>query len=172
MLFRSISASIANGRLNVKPFDVKLGNYVTTIAGSSGLDGSLDYSLKMNVPAGQLGSQVQGLLNQYAGTNKPTSEIPITIGLGGTYDNPNMTLMTQEQKKQATEAVTKAAEQKAKEAVQQATKGTQAEEIVKNLLGKKSDTTKIKDSTKNKPADPVNQLLQNKLQNLLKKKKN
>ncbi len=169
----SIFASIANGRLTVKPFDVKFGNYKTTVAGSTGLDGGIDYSLKMNVPAGKLGSQLQEFVNQYAGTNNSTSEIPVTIGLGGTYDNPKTTLKAMEQKQQVKDAVTKAAEQKGKEAVQQAVKGTQAEEVVKNLLGApKTDTTKVKDGTQSKPADPVNQLLQNKLQNLLKKKKN
>ncbi len=168
-----ISASIANGKLSVKPFDVKFGNYKTTIAGSTGLDGAIDYSLKMNVPAGKLGSQLQGFVNQYAGTNNSTSEIPVTIGLGGTYDKPKTTLVTQEQKQQVKEAVTKVAEQKGKEAIQNAVKGTQAEQAVKDLLeSQKADPTTGKDTAKAKPVDPVNQLLQNKLQNLLKKKKN
>ncbi len=45
-----MSASIDNGRFNVKPFDVKFGSYATNIAGSTGLNGSIDYTLKMNVP--------------------------------------------------------------------------------------------------------------------------
>ena len=169
-----MSAAITNGRLSVKPFDAKFGNYKTTIAGSTGMDGSIDYSLKMNVPAGKLGAQYQAFINQYAGTTNSTTEIPVTIGLGGTFNDPKTTLVTQEQKQQAKEAVTKAAEQKGKEELQKVVKGTQAEEAVNALLGvKKWDSTKAKDTTKTaKPADPVNQALQNKLQNLLKKKKN
>ena len=54
-----MSAAITNGRLTVKPFDVKFGSYTTNVTGSSGLDGSIDYTLKMNVPAGKLGAQFQ-----------------------------------------------------------------------------------------------------------------
>jgi hypothetical protein len=47
-----MSATIKEGRLSVKPFDVKFGSYKTTVAGSTGIDGSLDYKLKMDVPQG------------------------------------------------------------------------------------------------------------------------
>lgn len=165
-----MSATITNGRLSVKPFDMKFGSYKTSVGGSTGMDGSLDYSLKMNVPAGQLGSQFQGFVNQYGGAKNSTSEIPITIGIGGTYDNPKTSLVTKEQEQQVKEAVTNAAQQKGQEAVQNAVKGTQVEETVNSLLGvKKTDSTK-KDSTKTAQPDAVNDL-QNKLQNLLKKKK-
>ena len=165
-----ITAAITNGRLSVKPFDANFGSYKTTIAGSTGMDGSIDYSLKMNVPAGKLGAQYQSLINQYAGTTNSTSEIPVTIGLGGTYSNPRTSLVSQEQKQQVKAAATKAVEQKGKEELQKVAKGTQAEEAVNALLGvKKVDSTKAKDTTQTvKPAD----VLQNKLQNLLKRKKN
>jgi len=160
-----ITAAITNGR-----FDANFGSYKTTIAGSTGMDGSIDYSLKMNVPAGKLGAQYQSLINQYAGTTNSTSEIPVTIGLGGTYSNPRTSLVSQEQKQQVKAAATKAVEQKGKEELQKVAKGTQAEEAVNALLGvKKVDSTKAKDTTQTvKPAD----VLQNKLQNLLKRKKN
>lgn len=173
-----MSASIANGRLSVKPFDVKFGSYATTVSGSTGLDGSIDYSLKMNVPAGKLGSQFQGYLNQYAGTTNSTSEIPVTIGVGGTYNDPKTKLMMEEQKQQVQEAVTKVVEQKGKEAIQQVIQGTKPEDVVNNLLKvpkPASDSTAAQqapaDTTTAKPAEQVNQILQDKLQNLLKKKK-
>ncbi|HEY5691114.1 MAG TPA: AsmA-like C-terminal region-containing protein, partial [Cyclobacteriaceae bacterium] len=164
-----MSASIDNGRLTVQPFDVKFGNYSTTVVGSTGLDGSIDYSLKMNVPAGKLGGQLQGFVNQQTGSNNSTSEIPVTIGVGGTYNDPKTKLVMQEQQ-QVKEAVTKVVEDKSKEVVQEALKGTEPKEIVNNLLkGTKPDTTQQKaDTTK---ATPTEQLLQNKLNSLLKKKK-
>jgi hypothetical protein len=166
-----MSASIDNGRLTVQPFDVKFGNYTTTVVGSTGLDGSIDYSLKMNVPAGKLGGQLQGFVNQQTGSTNSTSEIPVTIGVGGTYNDPKTKLVMQEQKQQVKEAVTKVVEDKSKEVVQEALKGTEPKEIVNNLLkGTKPDTTQQKaDTTK---ATPAEQLLQNKLNSLLKKKKN
>ncbi|MGC4023261.1 MAG: AsmA-like C-terminal region-containing protein [Cyclobacteriaceae bacterium] len=163
-----MSASIKDGKLSVKPFNVKFGSYLTAISGSTALDGTIDYSLKMNVPAGKLGSQFQGLVNQYTGSNNSTTTIPLTIGLGGTFTNPKTTLVSQEQKQQVKEAVTNVAKEKGKEALKQAVENTPAKDLVNNLLGKK-DTTKVKkDSTKT----GVQDVLQNKLQNLLKKKKN
>lgn len=165
-----MSATITDGKLTVQPFNVKFGNYVTSVSGSTALDGAINYALKMNVPAGKLGAQFQGLLNQYAGTKNSTSEIPLNIGLGGTFANPKATLLSQEQKQQVQQAVTEAVKQKGKEAVQQVVEGTQVQDVVNNLLGTKKDTTKTKkDST---AAQPVQNLLQNKLQNLLKRKKN
>ncbi|HRK53910.1 MAG TPA: AsmA-like C-terminal region-containing protein [Cyclobacteriaceae bacterium] len=169
-----MSASIDNGRLSVKPFDVQFGSYKTTVAGSTGLDGSIDYSLKMNVPAGKLGGQLQGFVNQYTGSSNSTSEIPVTIGVGGSYNDPKARLVMQEQKQQVKEAVTTVVQEKSKEVVSEALKGTDPKDIVNNLLkGNKPDsaqqTQAAKDTTK---AAPVEQLLQNKLNSLLKKKKN
>ena len=67
-----MSATISNGRLSVKPFDVKFGDIGTTISGSSGLDQSLDYSMKMMVPAGQLGTQLQGFSGSVQEPSPPT----------------------------------------------------------------------------------------------------
>ena len=160
-----MSATINDGKLSVKPFNVKFGNYVTSVSGTTALDGAINYALKMNVPAGKLGSQFQSLVG-----GSKTSEIPVNIGLGGTFTNPKASLISQEQKKQVEQAVTNAAKEKGKDALQQAVKGTQAQDLVNNILGTKKDTTKTKtDSAK---TNPVQNVLQNKLQNLLKKKKN
>lgn len=162
-----MSATISNGRLSVKPFDVKFGDISTTISGSSGLDQSLDYSMKMMVPAGQLGTQLQGLVGQYTGA-KPTDKIPVTIGVGGTFKDPKTQLMAAEQKEQIKEAVKEVVQQKGQDAVQQVLKGDKPADVVNNLLKGTTKPDSVKtDSTK---AEPVNQLM--KLQNLLKKKKN
>ncbi len=165
-----MSASIKDGRLSVQPFNVKFGNYVTTISGSSGLDKSIDYSLRMMVPVGQLGSQFQGFLNQQTGSQNSTSEIPVTIGLTGLFSSPKITLLMKEQKEQVKEAVTNAAKEKGKEVLQDVIKGSPAKDILGDILGggAKKDSTKI-DTTK---AAPLKDALQNKLNNFFKKKKN
>ncbi|NJM25855.1 MAG: AsmA-like C-terminal region-containing protein [Bacteroidia bacterium] len=172
-----MSASIKDGRLSVKPFDVKFGNYKTNIAGSTGLDGSLDYSLKMDVPAGKLGQEFNSFLAQYSGGSKdPNSTVPLVIGLGGSYDSPAPRLVMDEQKAQVKQAVTAAAKEEGTKAVQQAVKGTEAEKVVESLLGgSKKDTTKT-DSTKAAAAEDVKKKVEEeakkKIQNLLKKKNN
>ncbi len=167
-----MSAVISNGRFSVKPFDMKLGNYTANISGSSGLDQTVDYSIKMNLPSGRLGSAAQSQLNQLAGTNNSTSELPVTIAVGGTATNPTFKISMAEQKQQVKEAVTKVAEQKTQEAVKQISEGAKPEEVVKNLLKiNKQDSVK-KDSAKAQPTQQPVEQLQNKLNNLLKKKKN
>jgi uncharacterized protein involved in outer membrane biogenesis len=173
-----LSATIDNGRLSVKPFDVKFGSYATNVAGSTGIDGSIDYTLKMNVPPGQLGTQLQGFVNQQTGLNAAAKDVPVTIGIGGTYKDPKPALILTEQKQAAKDAakeevkaqteqvkkeVTETAEKKTQEAVQEVVKGTEPKDIVDKLL--KPDSTK-KDST-----NAAAEQLQNKLNSLLKKKK-
>jgi hypothetical protein len=173
-----MSAAIKDGRLGVKPFDVKFGNYKTSVAGSTGLDGSLDYTLKMDVPAGKLGSQYNAFIAQYTGgKNDPNANIPLTIGLGGKYNYPAPKLLMDSQKEQAKEALTAAAKEEGQKALEKAVKGTEAEKIVGDILGtKKPDSTAVKDSTQVATDSDVQKQLEEeakkKIQNLLKKKKN
>jgi len=161
-----LSITITDGKLNVQPFDVKFGNFTTNVKGSTALDGAIDYALKMNVPAGKLGSQFQSLI----GSSNASTNIPLNIGLGGTMTNPKIQLASQEQKEQVKEAVKNVATEKGKEVLQNAVKGTAAQSVVSNLLGTKKDSTSTPtkaDSTKAKVEDA----LKNKLNGLLKKKK-
>lgn len=177
-----MSTSIKDGRLSVQPFDVKFGNYKTTVAGSTGLDGSLAYTLKMDVPAGKLGSEFNSFIaKNTSGKTDPNGNVPVTIGLGGNYANPKPTLLMDDQKAQVKEAVTNVAKEEGQKAIEKAVKGTDAEKIVGDLLGgKKKDTTKTAaaDTAKAKPVTTedvqkkVEDEAKQKIQNFLKKKKN
>ena len=168
-----MSASIKEGRLSVKPFDVKFGDYKTTVSGSTGLDGSLDYTLKMDVPAGKLGTEFNSFVSKYTGgKNDPNANIPLTIGLGGKYNSPSPKLLMGDQKQQAQDAVTAAAKEEGTKALQEAVKGTEAEKVLGDILGTKQDSTKT-DSTKAGTEDvkkKVEDEAKKKIQNLLKKK--
>ncbi|SKC75292.1 AsmA family protein [Ohtaekwangia koreensis] len=165
-----MSASIKDGRLSVKPFDVKFGSYKTTIAGSTGMDQSIDYTLKMDVPAGKLGSQFNSLIASKTGAKAdPNGTVPVTIGLGGSVTSPSPKLIMDEQKQQVKEAATTVAKEEGTKAIEKAVKGTEAEKIVGSILGK-SDTTKTKtkaDSTKTQQVEDAKSLIKG----LLKKKK-
>lgn len=163
-----MSASIKDGRLSVRPFDVRLGNYKTTVAGSTGLDGSIAYNLRMEVPAGKLGAQFNNFISQYTGgKTDPNTPIPLNIALGGTFNNPQPKLVMTEQKQQVQQAVTEAVRQEAKE---------RAGELVSGLLGRNqplSDSVQ-KDSVA-KPEDLKKKAVDEgvkTIQNLLKRKKN
>ena len=175
-----MSASIDDGKLSVKPFDVSLGNYKTTVSGSTQLDGTIDYNLKMDVPAGKLGTQFNTLISKYSGQQTdPNSTIPLTIALVGKYNDPKPTLVMDEQTEQVKEAVKEAAKEEGTKAIEKAVEGTKAEEIVKDILGTKKDTTASTDTTKAQPAtteeavrQKVEEEAKEKIQNLLKRKKN
>jgi len=167
-----MSATISNGRLSVKPFDVKFGDYTTSVSGSTGLDGSIDYTLKMNVPAGKMGSQLQSFINKNTGSNNPTDVIPVTVALGNTYKEPAFRLIADEQKEQAKEAVANAAKSEAEKAISEAVKGTEAEELVKGILGgdKKDSTATPGDSTNAASATGESEEVKKKLEEEAKKK--
>lgn len=177
-----MSATIKNGRLSVKPFDINMGSYKTTVTGSTLLDGSIDYNLKMDVPAGKLGTQFNALVSKYSGQKTdPNSTIPVTIALGGKFNDPKPTLvMDGQQSAQVQEAVKEAAKEEGTKAIEKAVKGTEAEKIVKDILGtnkgkdtaRTADTTSKPVSTEEAVKQKVEQEAKEKIQNLLKRKKN
>lgn len=89
---------IKDGRINFKPFVTKIANIPTNIEGSTGLDQSIDYKWKMEVPRSMFGSNansvINGLLGQAnaaAGTNVQLGEkINVTALFGGTVMKPTV----------------------------------------------------------------------------------
>jgi uncharacterized protein involved in outer membrane biogenesis len=170
-----MSATIKDGKLSVKPFDVNFGSYKTTVAGSTGMDGTIDYTLKMNVPANKVSSQLTSLTNKYTGaSNDPNQPVPVTIGVGGSYNDPKTRLIMDQQKEQAKEAATAAVKEEAAKKVTELAKGTEAEKIVGSILGgdkKATDSTQTT-TPKEEATKKVQEEAAKKIQNLLKKKKN
>ncbi len=174
-----MSATIDDGKLSVKPFDVNFGDYKTTVTGSTYLDGTIDYNLKMNVPAGKLGTEFNALLSRYSGQKASgDGTIPVTIGLGGKFTDPQPKLLMEEQSAQVKEAVKEAAKEEGTKAIQKAIEGTEAEKIVKGILGGKTDSTTTRaDTAAPKPAtteeavkQKVEEEAKKKIQNLLRRR--
>ena len=91
------SFAIDKGRLHVKPFDVRAGPLNLTIAGSNGIDQSLDYDVALRVPRSILGSEanraITSIINrsQQAGFNLNTVEnITLGVKIGGSVTNPSI----------------------------------------------------------------------------------
>jgi hypothetical protein len=88
-----LSARIEEGRMLVSPFTVRLWDYETSVEGSTGFDGSINYLLNMKVPAGRFGAQANQLLGTITGTGPTASTvIPLAINIGGSYQNPRFNL--------------------------------------------------------------------------------
>ena len=162
VMLKDVKASfaISDGKLSVKPFDIRLGNFVTTVSGTSGLDGALDYRLKMMVPASAIGSSLSGFVPGLTGA---TGDVPLNISLGGTVSDPKPTLLTGEAKQMVQEAVVTKAKEEGKALVKEALKSSGT---VSKLLG--TDSTR-RDSAST--VKPVEKILEDKLRGLLKKKK-
>lgn len=89
-----MDAEIKDGRLHVKPFDVSFGGYKTTVSGSNGILGDLDYNLKMDVPAGAAGDALNSALSSFTGGKSVVGQnIRLNLGMGGTYDDPKVKLL-------------------------------------------------------------------------------
>jgi hypothetical protein len=71
-----INFTIDNGRVTTKPFDIKMGTVNMNLAGSTGLDQTIDYVAKVAVP------------------NKLTANVPLNVGvtIGGTFSSPKIGL--------------------------------------------------------------------------------
>lgn len=89
---------IKAGRLNLEPFDVKIAGINTNISGSTGLDQTIDYKYKMEIPrkmfGGAANSVLDGLMaqaNSKAGTNLALGEkINVNVSMGGTVTKPTI----------------------------------------------------------------------------------
>lgn len=95
LVFRNVSIPIQidRGVMNVQPFDVRLWDYQANIQGSTGFDGSINYLINMQVPAGKFGSTANNLLSTISGTQATASTmIPIAVTLGGSYASPRFSL--------------------------------------------------------------------------------
>ncbi len=90
--------SIANGKVTLKPFKVKMEGIETEIAGSSAIDQTIDYKMNMNVPkekipaelikaAEQAMSKIKGVISKLNVASFPAI-IKVTTLIGGTFTKP------------------------------------------------------------------------------------
>ena len=88
-----IPFTIENGLLKTSPFDIKLGNINMNLSGTTGLDQSINYDAKIELPSNITGGYVNN----------------VTAQIGGSFTKPSIKLNTREI---ATEAVKKVVEDK------------------------------------------------------------
>lgn len=166
-----LRARVDDGFVHVDPFDFSISNINATVEGKQGIDGTLDYRMALEVPAGAAGQAVNKLLaNVGAGSGEGSSTIKMNLGVGGTYEDPNVSLLgagpgssrsvvqsareAGEQKieeevdkaKEELEAKRAEAEEKAKAELEE--KRRQAEEEAKREMEKRQQ--QLQDSLKNK----------------------
>ena len=83
---------IADGRLNIEPFDIKMGQHVMTLAGSTSFDQVIDYKVKLDVPAPAVTGQAANALSQLVNRSIEEPErVNVKLNIGGTYPKPTVT---------------------------------------------------------------------------------
>ncbi|HLP75001.1 MAG TPA: AsmA-like C-terminal region-containing protein [Bacteroidales bacterium] len=93
----NVSFKIADGRIYVSPFDVKTGNLKMNISGDQGLDQTINYIVKTEIPRADLGSSVNSLINNltsqaasYGVAFKPSDVIKVNVKISGTFTKPEV----------------------------------------------------------------------------------
>ncbi|KXN98013.1 membrane protein [Aequorivita aquimaris] len=88
----STNFTFNNGKIEVKPFDFDIKGINVAVAGTHGLDKSIDYNVTMDVPAKYLGSDVTKLLQNLSPQEADAMSVALPIGLKGTFTNPQVSL--------------------------------------------------------------------------------
>ena len=86
------------GRVWIKPFDIRLGNINLNISGDQGLDRTLRYLVRTEIPRAELGEAAGALMNSLASQAtalgfgaSPPDIIKVDLNVGGTVSDPAIT---------------------------------------------------------------------------------
>lgn len=84
--------SFKDGRVNVKPFNIKYQDIQANIGGTHGFDQTMNYNIKLNVPAKYLGTEANNLISKLSAADAQKLEsIPINAILTGSFSKPKIT---------------------------------------------------------------------------------
>ena len=91
----NISYKIKDGRIFVSPFDTKVGNIKMNVSGDQGIDQTLNYLIKTEIPRSDLGSSVNSLIDNLAAQAsafgiafKPADVLKVNIKVTGVFGKP------------------------------------------------------------------------------------
>ena len=152
-----------DGKVNVKPFDIKYQDIKATIGGTHGFDQSMNYNLKFDVPAKYLGTEANALIAKLSPTDAAKLEnIPINALMTGSFSSPKIST---DMKGAVTNLTNQLVKQQKEKAIKQGTSAI-TDYLNKNTK-KPSDTTKTttpttKEDVKAKAADLLNGLFNKK----------
>ncbi|MBX7094979.1 MAG: hypothetical protein K1X56_09665 [Flavobacteriales bacterium] len=146
----NLNYTFKDGRVFVDPYDIKVNNYKTTIAGSTGFDQTLDYKMDMAIPRSEFGAAanetLNGLMakaNAKAGTTIEVGDIVnVRATITGTVTDPkietDLKSQTQDLKNEIKEQVKEKVEEKIEEVKEdvKAKASAEAEKIMKDAEAK------------------------------------
>ncbi len=80
----------ADGKVNVKPFDLKYEDITITVSGAHGFDKKIDYKATFDVPAKYLGSEINQLIGKINTKEAKNISIPVTANITGDFLKPQV----------------------------------------------------------------------------------
>jgi hypothetical protein len=94
----NLSFKLSEGRVYVSPFDTKVGNIKMNISGDQGLDQTMNYLIKTEIPRAELGSSVNSMIDNLSATAaaygiayKPADVLKVNVKLTGVFGKPVVT---------------------------------------------------------------------------------
>ncbi len=149
-----------DGKVTVKPFVIKYQDIDATIGGTHGFDQVMNYTVKLDVPAKYLGTEINNLIGKLTPTDAKKFEyIPINALLGGNFSNPKITT---DIKQATTTLVTNLVKQQKDKLISGGRDALST--IISNATKPKTDSTKtdVKTDVKDKAKDLLNGLFSKK----------
>lgn len=91
----NISFNVKDGRLFVSPFNTRVGNIKMNISGDQGLDQTINYVIKTEIPRSELGNAANSLIESLSAqasafgvTIKPSEIMKVNVNVSGTFLKP------------------------------------------------------------------------------------
>jgi hypothetical protein len=154
-----------NGKVNVKPFDIKYQDIKVTVGGTHGFDQTMNYNLKFDVPAKYLGSEANAFIAKMSAADQAKLQnIPINAMVTGNFSNPKIST---DMKSAVSSLASQVANQQKEKLTQ---KGTAALTDLINKNTKAKDTTQAAKTEKEQKTQEVTKKASDLLNGLFKKK--
>jgi len=142
------AVTFKDGKVNVKPFDIKYQDIKVNVGGTHGFDQNMNYNLKLDVPAKYLGTEANNLIAKLSPADAQKVEsIPINAIIGGNFSSPKISTDV----KQATTTLVNNLVKQQKDKLVSGGKDALSG-IISNATKPKNDTTKtdVKKDVKDK----------------------
>lgn len=166
---------IRNGRIYVDPFDVKMGTYSMNVSGDQGIDQTVNYVLKMALPANLVPQNTISKLSGNTGLDlSQTSNIDLNVLVGNTVADPSVKISFANAGTNLVNDVKDQAINKAKEEIEKEKaeiKAKASEEAQKIIAKAEAEAQTIRDNAK-KAADIVRKEADANAQKLVNEAKN
>jgi AsmA-like C-terminal region len=150
--------AFANGKVQVKPFNIKVSDINMEIGGAHGFDQSLDYTLNLKLPRSMMGAAGNTMVNNLIGKAnangvpvKMSDVINLGVKMGGTIKSPSLKTDVKQSTSTLANDVKNQAVNTVKDSINSAKNKavTKAKDALDKAIGKDTTTKKAKEAVKN-----------------------